>query len=116
MVPALQAKRENMYRAAEQGFATATDLADYLVLKGLPFRDAHEVVGQAVRLGLATKRDLAELDLTELQNLSLLIENDVFKVLTLEGAVASRNHFGGTAPNQVRAAVARTRAWLEEQK
>lgn len=116
MAPALQAKRENMYQAAKQGFATATDLADYLVLKGLPFRDAHEVVGQAVRLGLATQRDLAELDLAELQALSPLIQQDVFKVLTLEGAVASRDHFGGTAPNQVRAAVARMRAWLEEHK
>jgi argininosuccinate lyase len=115
MTPAIQAKRDNMYRAAKQGFATATDLADYLVLKGLPFRDAHEVVGQAVRLGLATKRDLAELDLAELQALSPLIQQDVFKVLTLEGAVACRDHFGGTAPNQVRAAVARIQAWLEEQ-
>lgn len=115
MAPALRPKRENMYRAAKQGFATATDLADYLVRQGLPFRDAHEVVGQAVRLGVDTGRDLAELTLAELQALSPLIKADVFQLLTLEGAVAARDHLGGTAPAQVRAAAARVRAWLDEQ-
>jgi argininosuccinate lyase len=107
---------ENLLRAAKQGFATATDLADYLVRKGLPFRDAHEVVGHAVRLGLKTGRDLAEMTLAELQGFSPLIEADVFQLLTLEGAVATRNHFGGTAPEQVRAAVTRARAWLTERE
>ncbi|HYQ91229.1 MAG TPA: lyase family protein, partial [Candidatus Competibacteraceae bacterium] len=116
MVPALRANREAMYRAVKQGFATATDLADYLVRKGLPFRDAHEVVGRAVRLGVDTGRDLAEMDLSELQAFSPLIEADVFSVLTPEGSIAARNHFGGTAPEQVRAAIDRARVWLAEQE
>jgi len=115
MLPALCPKRENMYRSAKQGFATATDLADYLVRKGVAFRDAHEIVGQAVRLGIATQRDLAELKLTELQSFSPVIEADVFAILTLEGSVAARDHLGGTAPSQVRAAVARAREWLAAQ-
>jgi argininosuccinate lyase len=105
MVPHLVAKKENMYRAAKQGFATATDLADYLVRKGLAFRDAHEIVGLAVRLGVETKRDLSELSLTELQGFSPLITEEVFDVLSLEGSVAARNHIGGTAPEMVRAAI-----------
>ncbi|MDX1653932.1 MAG: argininosuccinate lyase [Candidatus Competibacteraceae bacterium] len=104
MIPALRPKRENMYQAASQGFATATDLADYLVRKGVPFRDAHEVVGKAVRLGLETGRDLAQMALSELRRFSPAIEEDVFQVLTLEGSVAARNHFGGTAPERVREA------------
>ncbi|MEZ5585350.1 MAG: argininosuccinate lyase [Candidatus Competibacteraceae bacterium] len=116
MIPTLQPNRETMYRAAKQGFATATDLADYLVRKGLPFRDAHEVVGRAVRCGIETGRDLAEMELTELQAFSPLIEADVFTVLSLEGSVAARNHVGGTAPDQVRAAVARARDWLNTQE
>ncbi|MEY4769189.1 MAG: argininosuccinate lyase [Pseudomonadota bacterium] len=112
MIPHIQAKKTNMYQAAKQGFATATDLADYLVKKGLAFRDAHEIVGAAVRLGLETQRDLSELSLTELQQFSAQIEADVFQVLTLEGAVAARSHFGGTAPDTVRAAIAEARATL----
>lgn len=115
MVPALVAKRENMYQSAKRGFATATDLADYLVRQGLPFRDAHAVVGKAVRLGVETGRDLSEMQLSELQAFSDLIEADVFTVLTLEGSVAARNHLGGTAPEQVRAAIIRARAWLAAQ-
>jgi argininosuccinate lyase len=114
MVPALRAKRENMRQSTRRGFATATDLADYLVRKGLPFRDAHEVVGRAVRLGIESGRDLAEMALTELQAFSPAIEADVFQVLSLEGSVAARNHWGGTAPEQVRAAVTRARDWLKE--
>ncbi len=106
MVPHLSAKKDNMYKAAKQGFSTATDLADYLVRKGAAFRDAHEIVGLAVKLGLDSKRDLADLSLTELQQFSDLIDRDVFQVLTLEGSVASRKHIGGTAPDTVRAAVA----------
>lgn len=106
MIPAIQAKRENMYRSAKQGFSTATDLADYLVVKGLPFRDAHEVVGKAVALGVETGRDLSEMELSELQGFSEIIQQDVFDVLTLEGSVAARNHIGGTAPEQVLKAVA----------
>lgn len=105
MVPHLVAKKENMYRAAKQGFATATDLADYLVRKGLAFRDAHEIVGLAVRLGVDTKRDLSELSLAELQSFSALITENVFEVLSLEGSVAARNHVGGTAPEMVKTAI-----------
>ena len=105
MIPAIEPKKENMYQAAKQGFSTATDLADYLVRKGLPFRDAHEVVGKAVALGVAEKKDLSEMSLQELQQFSEIISDDVFDVLTLEGSVAARNHIGGTAPEQVRQAV-----------
>jgi len=105
MMPRIQAKRENMYNAAKRGFATATDLADYLVRKGMPFRDAHEIVGQAVRLGLQTERDLSELTLDELQGFSKTISRDVFDILKLEGSVAARNHIGGTAPDTVRQAI-----------
>ena len=105
MVPAIECKHANMYAAAKQGFSTATDLADYLVRKGLPFRDAHEVVGSAVAVALEKELDLSELSLAELQGFSDMIGEDVFDVLTLEGSVASRNHVGGTAPEQVRKAV-----------
>ena len=109
MVPAIQAKKDNMYRAAKQGFATATDLADYLVRRGLAFRDAHEVVGKAVAFGVLQNRDLSEMTLQELKQFSVKIEQDVFKVLTLEGSVAARNHMGGTAPAQVKLAIADAR-------
>lgn len=112
MMPRVQAKRDNMYQSAKRGFATATDLADYLVRKGMAFRDAHEVVGQAVRLGLTTGRDLSELRLEELQAFSDTITADVFDILTLEGSVALRDHIGGTAPAQVRRAITAARASL----
>ena len=110
MIPAILCKKENMYKAAKQGFSTATDLADYLVRKDLPFRDAHEVVGKAVAMGLETGKDLSELTLEELQQFSDKIDNDVFDVLTLEGSVASRDHVGGTSPAQVKKAIALARA------
>ncbi len=91
MVPHLRAKKKNMYNSAKRGFATATDLADYLVRKGMAFRDAHEVVGLAVRLGLESDRDLSELSLSELQQFSAMISADVFEVLSLEGSVAAAN-------------------------
>ena len=99
-----------MRAAAREGYATATDLADYLVRKGMPFRDAHEAVARAVRHAEAERRDLAELPLAELQRFAPQIGDDVFAVLTLEGSVASRDHPGGTAPAQVRAAIAAARA------
>jgi argininosuccinate lyase len=114
MMARLTCNRERMRAAAREGFATATDLADYLVRKGVPFRDAHEIVGKAVALGVREGRDLAELTLAELQGFSPLIEDDVFAVLTLEGSVAARDHIGGTAPSQVRAAIARARARLAD--
>ena len=107
MIPAIQANRDSMYEAARRGFSTATDLADYLVCKGTPFRDSHEVVGNAVAYGIENNKDLSEMSLEELQSFSDLIDQDVFEVLTLEGSVAARNHQGGTAPEQVKAAAKR---------
>ena len=104
MVPHIEPQPERLREAAGAGFATATDLADYLVRKGLPFRDAHEVVGQAVAAGVANDTDLAAMPLTTLQSFSELIEQDVFDVLTVEGSVAARSHLGGTAPERVREA------------
>lgn len=112
MVPAITAKKESMREAARRGFSTATDLADYLVKRGLPFRDSHEVVGKAVAYGIAQKKDLSEMSLEELQQFHNDIDTDVFDVLTLEGSVNARNHLGGTAPAQVKAAVARARAFI----
>jgi argininosuccinate lyase len=112
MVPAITCNEDKMRAATLQGFATATDLADYLVRKGVPFRDAHEIVGKSVALGVETGRDLAEMSLEELQQFSDVIGEDVFEVLTLEGSVAARDHIGGTAPAQVRAAIARARERL----
>jgi argininosuccinate lyase len=105
MIPAITAKKENMYEAAKRGFSTATDLADYLVRKGIAFRDSHEIVGKSVAYGLEHNKDLSEMSLEELQQFSKVIKQDVFEVLTLEGSVAARNHIGGTAPEQVRQAV-----------
>jgi argininosuccinate lyase len=110
MLKGVRVKPEAMRQAAAEGFSTATDLADYLVKKGLPFRDAHEAVARAVRAAEAKGCDLAGLALAELQAFSPLVAEDVFAVLTLEGSLAARNHIGGTAPEQVRAAVARARA------
>ncbi|MCF6236171.1 MAG: argininosuccinate lyase [Gammaproteobacteria bacterium] len=110
MIPAMAINRDNMAKAAFQGFSTATDLADYLVRKGVAFRDAHEVVGRAVRLGVEQSKDLSEMTLDELRKFSDAIGSDVFDVLTLEGSLAARDHLGGTAPNQVRAAIKRARA------
>ena len=112
MVPHLSAKKANMYNSAKRGFATATDLADYLVRKGMAFRDAHEVVGLAVRAGIESSRDLSEISLPELQQFSALITEDVFGFLTLEGSVAARKHIGGTAPDTVRNAIQTARLAL----
>jgi argininosuccinate lyase len=112
MAGGITVKPNAMRAAALQGYATATDLADYLVKKGLPFRDAHEAVAHAVRACDAAQCDLSEMSLEQLRGFSALIEQDVFAVLTLEGSVAARNHVGGTAPQQVRLAIARLRAQL----
>ena len=109
MMHGITVKPDAMRSAALQGYATATDLADYLVKKGLPFRDAHEAVALAVRYAVERKVDLAELKLEELQHFSKLISNDIYTVLTLEGSLSARNHTGGTAPQQVEAAIARAR-------
>jgi argininosuccinate lyase len=112
MAGGITVKPDAMRAAALQGYATATDLADYLVKKGLPFRDAHEAVARAVRACVDRGCDLADLSLDDLRGFSDLVGEDVFGVLTLEGSVAARDHVGGTAPSQVRAAIARVRAEL----
>ena len=108
----LQARPERMRAALDAGFATATDLADYLVRKGLPFRDAHEAVARAVRAAEDSGKDLAALGLEGLRRFSPLIDADALKVLTPEGSVAARSHIGGTAPTAVRAAIERARKRL----
>ncbi len=112
LVPAIEAKPERMRQAAGGGFATATDLADYLVRTGVPFRDAHDIVGRTVSYALQQQKTLDALSLTELRQFHQGIGEDVFDVLSLEGSVAARAHVGGTAPAQVRAAVARGRTLL----
>ena len=114
MIPAIQPKVPAMREAALRGFSTATDLADYLVRKGLPFRDCHEIVGHAVKFGVESGKDLAEMSLEELRQFSDQIDQDVFEVLTLEGSVNARDHIGGTAPKQVLAAVKRGRELLAD--
>ena len=112
MLRGIKVNKEAMRVAATEGFATATDLADYLVKKGTPFRDAHEVVALAVRHAVDKGCDLSDLPLAELQKFSPQIAEDVYQVLTLEGSLASRNHIGGTAPAQVKQAIARARKSL----
>jgi argininosuccinate lyase len=112
LLKGIEPQPERMREALRQGYATATDLADYLVRKGMPFRDAHEVVARAVRAAEEQGRDLAELPLKDLQGFSPLIGEDARAVLTPEGSVASRKHVGGTAPEAVRAAIERARKRL----
>ena len=114
MIPQIHCNRPAMRQATLKGFATATDLADYLVRKGMPFRDAHEVVGKSVHYCVGKECDLGDLSLAELKQFSSEIEEDVFRVLTLDGSVAARNHIGGTAPEQVKAAIARARSQMPE--
>lgn len=112
LLATLEPRRDRMAEAAAQGYATATDLADYLVRRGVAFRDAHEIVGRAVRRCIETRRDLAALPLAELKEFSPLIEADVYAQLTPAGSVQARRHAGAAAPEQVRAAVAAARRRL----
>ena len=112
MVPGITAKPQAMEQAALKGYATATDLADYLVKKGLPFRDAHETVAHAVKAAISHQVDLSELPLAVLQQFNPAIGKDVYDVLSLQGSLHARNTLGGTAPIQVRAQIARHRARL----
>ena len=114
MMRGVTVKSDNMRAAVMQGFATATDLADYLVKKGMPFRDSHEVVAQAVRYADEQGVDLSELPLAVLQGFSDLVADDVYQVLTPEGSLNARNHLGGTAPEQVRYQVARWKQLLAQ--
>ncbi len=112
MLTGIRVNQEAMRAAAMRGYATATDLADYLTKKGLPFRDAHEAVAQAVRFAEKKSCDLSALTLLELRQFSQRVDQDIYAVLTLEGSLKSRNHTGGTAPVQVRAAIRRARKKL----
>ena len=114
MLRGIEVNKANMRQAALEGFATATDLADYLVKKGMPFRDAHEAVALAVKHAVQQKCDLADLPLSDLQQFSHMIQQDVYAVLTLEGSLASRNHIGGTAPVQVKKAIERARLYMSQ--
>ena len=113
MIPAIEANRAAMYRAAGAGYSTATDLADYLVRHGVPFRDAHEIVGHAVHLAIERNCTLDALPLADLQALSPAITEDVYQSLTLEGSVNARDHFGGTAPAQVKARIQQAKEKLQ---
>ncbi|GAA0323469.1 argininosuccinate lyase [Psychrobacter aestuarii] len=113
MLPNIVPNKDSMREATMKGYATATDLADYLVRRGVAFRDAHEVVGNAVALGIQEGVDLSDLSLAQLQSFSDAIGDDVFDYLTLEGSLAARDHLGGTAPNQVRQAIERAHARID---
>ncbi|MBU0603189.1 MAG: argininosuccinate lyase [Gammaproteobacteria bacterium] len=112
MMTGIRVKPEAMRAALRQGFATATDLADWLVKRGLPFRDAHEAVARAVRMAEQKGCDVSDLTLDELKSFSALVDENVFAVLTVDGSLAARDHIGGTAPQQVKAAIERARARL----
>ena len=113
IIPAIKCNKVAMRLSATKGFSTATDLADFIVKKGLAFRDAHDIVGKTVAYAIREGIDLAEIPLEKLSQFSPLIDDDVFTVLTLEGSVNARNHFGGTAPSQVLASIERARSDLE---
>jgi argininosuccinate lyase len=112
MVAGITTVPEAMERAALKGYATATDLADYLVKKGVPFRDAHETVAHAVKTAMSQQVDLAQLPLAALQQFNPAIGDDVYGVLSLQGSVQARTVLGGTAPAQVRSQIARHRQRL----
>ena len=114
LIPAISVNKENMQAAALNGFTTATDLADYLVCKGVAFRDAHACVGQAVQFALENNKKLSELALKELQKFNKNIEKDIFDCLTLEGSVNARNHIGATSPEQVLEAIKRGQLRLKQ--
>jgi len=112
MMDGITVNKDAMRQALLEGYATATDLADYLVRKGLPFREAHEAVARAVRFAAEKGVDLTQLSVEQLRQFSELIDAEALGKLSFEASVASRDHVGGTAPTQVRAAIARARAWL----
>ncbi|TXI16861.1 MAG: argininosuccinate lyase [Nitrosomonas sp.] len=112
MLAGIQVNQEVMRQSALRGYATATDLADYLVNKGIPFRDAHEMVAKTVQYAEQKGCDLNDLELSELQQFSSCIESDIFVKLTLQGSMESRNHTGATAPNQVQRAIDEAQQWL----
>ncbi len=116
MMAGVEPNRERMRAAAAAGYPTATDLADYLARRGVPFRTAHDIVGRVVRLASERNCDIADLSLEELREFSDVISDDVYAVLTLEGSIAARNHVGGTAPEQVLKQVQRWEAIFADRK
>ena len=114
MIPEMVFNRDKMRAAAAEGHTTATDLADYLVRKGVAFRDAHAAVGQVVAAAETSQTDMADLPLATLRGFCPAVDNDVFEVLTLDGSVQSRDHIGGTAPAQVRYQIQTARARLKQ--
>ena len=114
MIPAISVQRDNMYQVALSGYATATDLAEYLVRKNVPFRDAHKIVGNVVNFAINQQQQLSDLALDQLQSFGNMIEKDVFEVLSLEGSIQSRNHFGGTAPKRVAQALQAMRESIKQ--
>jgi argininosuccinate lyase len=113
IIPAVDVKRENLLATAIRGYTTATDLADYLVRKGVTFRDAHEIVGKTVQFAIDKSSDLSELSLEQLQQFSDAIDSDVYTILELNGSVNARDHIGGTAPTRVQAAIKMARKTLK---
>jgi argininosuccinate lyase len=113
LLPEIEVQKEALYSAAKESFSTATDLADYLVRKNIPFREAHEIVGRSVAYGLEQGLELSCMPLAKLQEFSPQIQADVYEVLSVEGSVTSRAHVGGTAPESVKAAAGRARHRLK---
>ena len=114
MLKSISVNEKNMKEAALKGYATATDLADYLVIKGVAFRDAHEIVAKAVNTAIKKKCDLSELKIDELKKFSKIISNDVYSYLTLEGSIKSRNHIGGTSFDQVKKSIDQAKKALKK--
>jgi len=114
MLKSISVNEKNMKEAALKGYATATDLADYLVIKGVAFRDAHEIVAKAVNAAIKKKCDLSELKIDELKKFSKIISNDVYSYLTLEGSIKSRNHIGGTSFEQVKKSIEKAKKRLKQ--
>ena len=116
MLPKIKLNKERMYHAAGRAYSNATDLADYLAKKGLPFREAHEISGKLVALGVKQGKDLQQLELSNMQEISLLIDKDVFEILRLESVVSVRDSYGGTAPKQVKVQIKAARKELGKLK
>jgi argininosuccinate lyase len=116
MLPKIRFDKATMQHAASHGFLNATDMADYLVTRGIPFREAHRLVGEAVSFALSKRKELHELTLEELQSLSAVIEDDIFSYLTTQHMIARRVSYGGTATEMVSKAIASAEEWLDHQK
>jgi argininosuccinate lyase len=116
MLPEIKFKKKNMQRAAASGFLNATDLADYLTTRGIPFREAHRLAGKAVSFALERKKELHELTLEQLQSFSALIQKDIFSRLTPRQMIEQRTSFGGTSGKMVAGAIEVAEKWLNQKK